>query len=143
MAGVQSPLSRAIGMRTLTTEVKMKNHKETGIAAVEFALVLPVLLTLVFGAIEFSIALYDKSVITNASREGARAGIVLKNPKASVSDIQNVVLNYCQANLITFGSATTPTVTVPSGSGGISVRLSRFRSPTSTRGWHSATSSLR
>lgn len=121
----------------------MKNHKETGIAAVEFALVLPVLLTLVFGAIEFSIALYDKSVITNASREGARAGIVLKNPKASVSDIQNVVLNYCQANLITFGSATTPTVTVPSGSGGISVRLSRFRSPTSTRGWHSATSSLR
>ena len=47
-----------------------------GASAVEFAVVLP-LLVLPFGIIEFSLALYDKAMITNASREGARAGIGL------------------------------------------------------------------
>ncbi len=96
----------------------MKNQREKGAAAVEFALVLPTFLALTFGIVEYSIALYDKAVITNASREAARAGIVLKNPKLTTSDIQNVALNYCQANLITFGKSSTPTVSVPAGSGG-------------------------
>jgi hypothetical protein len=49
---------------------------EKGVAAIEFALVLPILLILLFGIVEFSLLLYDKAMITNASREGARAGIV-------------------------------------------------------------------
>jgi len=52
-------------------------HNERGASAVEFALVLPLLLILLFGIIEFSIILYDKAMITNASREGARAGIIV------------------------------------------------------------------
>lgn len=51
-------------------------HSEKGASAVEFALVLPLLLGLTFGIIEFGILLFDKAVITNASREGARAGVV-------------------------------------------------------------------
>ena len=43
---------------------------------VELAIVLPILLIVLFGIIEFSLILYDKAIITNASREGARAGIV-------------------------------------------------------------------
>jgi Flp pilus assembly protein TadG len=35
---------------------------------------------LLFGIIEFGIILYDKAMITNASREGARAGIVYSEP---------------------------------------------------------------
>ena len=54
----------------------MKIREQRGGAAVEFAIVLPVLVLLIFGMIEFSTLLYDKGVITNASREGARAGIV-------------------------------------------------------------------
>ncbi len=50
--------------------------EKKGIAAVEFALILPMLLLVLFMIIEFSIILYDKAVITNASREGARMGIV-------------------------------------------------------------------
>lgn len=90
---------------------------QSGVAAVEFALVLPVLLLLVFGTIEFSLALYDKAVITNASREAARAGIVLKSPKLTAAQIQAVALNYCQNYLIDFGISP-PTVSVPSGVNG-------------------------
>ena len=50
--------------------------EQKGVAALEFAIILPVLLLLTCGIIEFSVALYDKAMITNASREGARAGIV-------------------------------------------------------------------
>lgn len=92
--------------------------KQRGIAAVEFSLVLPVLLLLLFGIIEFALAMYDKAVITNASREAARAGVVLKNPKTSTAQIQNVALNYCQNHLITLNGTANPTVTVPSGQGG-------------------------
>ena len=47
-----------------------------GAAAVEFAIVVPLLLLLLFGIIEFSLLLYNKAMLTNASREGARFGIV-------------------------------------------------------------------
>ena len=43
---------------------------------VEFAIVLPLLLMLIFGMIEFSVMLYDKAMLTNATREGARFGIL-------------------------------------------------------------------
>ncbi len=46
--------------------------KECGGVAVEFAIILPVFLILVFGIIDFGHALYMKQVMSNASREGAR-----------------------------------------------------------------------
>lgn len=49
-----------------------------GAALVEFALVLPLLLVLIFGIIEFGIIIYDKAMVTNAVREGARTGIVFR-----------------------------------------------------------------
>jgi len=49
---------------------------ERGASAVEFALLLPLLMLIVFGIIEFGIGLYRQAVLTNASREGARSGIV-------------------------------------------------------------------
>ncbi len=71
---------------------------------------LPVLLILLFGIIEMGLFLYDKAVITNASREGARAGVVLKNPKLTPNDIQTVVSSYTSSYLLTFGQQNTPVV---------------------------------
>jgi len=88
----------------------MKSQR--GIAAVEFALVLPILVLLAFGIIEFSLALYDKAVITNASREAARSGIVYRVPPVTDAEIADVVDNYCQSRLVTFGSSTQPASTV-------------------------------
>lgn len=96
----------------------MQRKNQKGVAAVEFALLLPLLLLILFGTIEFSLALYDKAIITNASREAARAGVVLSNPKPTVTQIQAVATNYLQNYLITLSGTATPTVTVPSGAGG-------------------------
>jgi len=89
----------------------MQNKKfaQKGAALVEFAILLPLLITLIFGIIEFSICFYNKAMLTNASREGARAGIVFDEPRTSDADIKTVVKTYCSNYLITFGaSAVTP-----------------------------------
>lgn len=88
-----------------------KRNQQSGAAVVEFALIFPLLLFIVFSTIEYGLALYDKAVITNASREAARAGIVLKTPKLTHTQIAQVATNYCQNYLVSFQSAT-PTVTV-------------------------------
>jgi len=83
--------------------VKTTMHDQKGVAAVEFAIILLPLVLLVFGAIEFTTALYDKAVITNASREGARAGIVFDDPRKSDGDIIAAVNNYCSDHMISLG----------------------------------------
>jgi hypothetical protein len=92
---------------------------QKGVAAIEFALIFPVLLVIIFGIIEFSLLLYDKQVITNASREGARAGIVAG--RLDAVDIKGVVTNYVASNLVTFGTPNTPVTTgfPPEGSIGM------------------------
>jgi Flp pilus assembly protein TadG len=83
----------------------MKIKDQKGVAAIEFAIILPVLVVLLFGFIEFSILLYDKAMLTNASREGARAGIVYSDPNPITdADITAVVDNYCASHLISFGT---------------------------------------
>ena len=90
----------------------MSLKRRNGSAAVEFAIVLPLLVVLVFGIIEFSVALYDKAMITNASREGARTGILFSDPRISDAEIINVVNNYCGTHLITFAGPTGVSTTI-------------------------------
>lgn len=87
---------------------------EKGASAVEFAIIAPLLFVLTFGIIEFSLLLFDKAVVTNASREGARAAIVY-NTNADLdayepigeTTIKNVVIDYAADHLISLGSSTT------------------------------------
>ncbi|NIF56577.1 pilus assembly protein [Burkholderia sp. Ax-1724] len=98
--------------------------KQKGVAAIEVALVLPILLLVVFGIIEFGLVLYDTAIITNAAREGARAGIVLTNPRPSTTDITNVVTNYTSSYLISFAAQKpTPSVSVTNAGGGFGTAL--------------------
>jgi Flp pilus assembly protein TadG len=53
-------------------KTKMMIRDQNGGAAVEFAIILPLLIALLFGIVEFGLLLYNKQIITNASREGAR-----------------------------------------------------------------------
>jgi Flp pilus assembly protein TadG len=89
---------------------------EKGASVVELALLLPLLFLLLFGIIEFGIILFDKAMLTNACREGARAGIVARSPRLPEAEIAAVTVHYCGNHLITFGASPTPpavTVTFP------------------------------
>jgi Flp pilus assembly protein TadG len=87
----------------------MRPTSNRGQGLVELALALPMMLVLIFGAIEFGTALYDKAVVTNASREGARAGIVATTPRKDNRYIQDVVSNYSKTHLLNYKSGASDT----------------------------------
>ncbi len=113
----QQRLVAAHAGRTLLALRRRGPRREAGVAVVEFGLILPLLLLLVFGMVEFSIALYDKAVITNASREAARAGVMYKVPVLTPAQITTVAQNYASTYLITFGTSTPVSVAVDQSAG--------------------------
>jgi Flp pilus assembly protein TadG len=102
-----------------TIENKIPNaQKQKGATLVEFAIILPVFIIIIFGIIEFSLLLYNKGIITHAAREGARVGVVYNfgtnsniNNRITVNDIIDEVNIYIQNNLISFNPST-PTIAV-------------------------------
>ena len=84
----------------------MKKLNERGAVAAEFALLLPVLLLILFGIIEFGFLMYGREVVTNATREGARAGIIQATPPVSIGAMQNVVLGYLPGTGVSTASIT-------------------------------------
>lgn len=62
-----------------------------GAAAVEFALVAPLFFLLIFGMIEFGRMIMVQQVITNASREGARAAVL---DGSTHSEVQQTIDDY-------------------------------------------------
>lgn len=90
---------------------------EKGQALAEMAIILPVLLVLLVGMIEFGLLLFNQQVITNASREGARYGIVSRSPRYPLDSIKAVVDNYCADHMISFGSGPPPETIAPTLAG--------------------------
>ena len=88
---------------------------QKGVAAIEFAIVLPLLMIIIFGIVEFGLLLYDKQVITNASREGARAGVVVGVSRVDDAGILEVMDRYIEDNLVTFGSTPSLDITICPG----------------------------
>ena len=66
---------------------KQSTHNQGGVSALEFTVIAPLVFVLVFGMIEFGCYFYDRALITNACREGARAGIVF------IDDEHNTLAN--------------------------------------------------
>jgi Flp pilus assembly protein TadG len=62
--------------------------RRTGAAALEFAIVAPLLILIFVGLMEFSRAMTVLGIIANASRSGARAGAITPG---SYSDVVNAV----------------------------------------------------
>ena len=89
---------------------------QDGATVVEFALIAPLLFLLIFGIIEFGLLLFNKHVITNACREGARAGIVAREDRFDTDDTEvdviQTVKDYLANNLVTFGGTGQPEIDV-------------------------------
>ena len=66
--------------------------RRKGAAVVEFAIVAPVLFLLVFGMIEYGRMLMVQQTLTNASREGARKGILVNSTSSEVTSTVNSYL---------------------------------------------------
>ena len=93
---------------------------QKGHALVEFALVLPMFLFLVFGVVSFSIAQYNKTVLTMATAVAARAGGKFVSGKMTNNDIKSRINTAfpeaCGNQLISFNSSVTtpiPVITFP------------------------------
>ena len=70
---------------------------ERAAALVEFAIVLPILLLIVFGIVDFGRALYTANNLTSAVREGARLASTQISPDPTVAASKTAVTNAVKA----------------------------------------------
>lgn len=105
------------------THDQPRHARERGLAAVELALVLPILIMVVFAVINFAAVMYDYIVMTNSAREGARWASINTHTAFSCSstavgtnDPCEVANRYAADRLLNFGVATSP-LTTASGAG--------------------------
>jgi Flp pilus assembly protein TadG len=89
-----------------------KYAHQRGASAVEMALLLPLLLLMLDGVLEFGLILHNQSVLTSATSMAARAGIAQSTPKLSNTQIAAVAFNASQDALISLNPTSAPTVTV-------------------------------
>lgn len=87
-----------------TSQRDKRNSRHRGVAAVEFAIVAPMLVILAFGIIEVGRLLVVQQLLTNASREGARQAVV---HTATGTNVESIVTDYLRN-----GSVSEATVTV-------------------------------
>jgi Flp pilus assembly protein TadG len=75
--------------RSALSRLAIKRSEERGAVAVEFALVLPLLVMLLLGTVTAGVA-YSRNVgLTNAVREGARFGAIAPSDGAWIASVQN------------------------------------------------------
>jgi Flp pilus assembly protein TadG len=92
----------------------MKAHRrrsrgDAGAAAVELAIVLPLLILLVFGIIEFSLLWHQSQGLQASAREGARVAAL---PQNTVSEITARVRDALSGTVANSSSVAQPTVVV-------------------------------
>jgi Flp pilus assembly protein TadG len=93
----------------MSTYGRQPPHDSRGQALVEFALIVPALVLLLLGIMEFGRAVYASNALANAAREGARYGII--NPQDS-SGIQAHAIETAVGLRLSPGSVT---VSFPDG----------------------------
>ena len=86
---------------------RANGRQRRGAAAVEFAVVAPIFILLIFGMIEVGRGIMVEQILTNAAREGARAAIL---DGATSSAVKTSVNTY-----LTNASLPSATVTFPQG----------------------------
>lgn len=94
---------------------RRKKDEGKGQALVEFALIVPIFLILLFAIVDFGMGFYSWITVTNAAREGARLGAVL----ATQQEIETRV--YDSVSLPDEATKMTVTVTNAQGQPGESV----------------------
>jgi len=87
-----------------------KASKRSGTAAVEFAVILPFVMVLFLGIIEFGRVLMVQQILTNAAREGCRYAVL---PGGTISSTRTVVTSYLSNANIALTNPTTQVTVSP------------------------------
>jgi Flp pilus assembly protein TadG len=99
--------------------------KRRGVAAVEFAIIAPLLFLLIFGMIEFGRMVMVQQILTNAAREGARIAVLDGTTGTEVRTAVNTYLHNAsipnatititptEPNTAGYGAPVTVTVQIP------------------------------
>lgn len=88
-----------------------------GAAVVEFAIVLPLLLMMLFGTIEWGYYFFTREIVINSAREGARSGSLLGATSSDATDATKLYLTNAGLPLMRNGSPVA-TVEFVSAAGG-------------------------
>ncbi|HSW38026.1 MAG TPA: TadE family protein [Acidobacteriota bacterium] len=95
--------------------MRMELRSGSGQTIVEFALIAVILFAVIFSIIESAFIMYNKALITTASREAARAGVMHRvNPSdfayapLNAAGIRAVAVQNLQNRLVTFGTPFNP-----------------------------------
>jgi len=87
--------------------IRKKDKGERGQSLVEFALIVPLFLLLVFAIVDFGMGFYSWITVTNAAREGARFGVVGADSAAITDRVNDTAGSLSGPNLtITVDNAT-------------------------------------
>lgn len=89
-------------------------RNERGAVAVELAFVLPVLILVIAGIVDFGRYFFTQIQVTNAAREGARAAVVLPSP--SSADLTAITQRALAGAAGVPGAAATVVVSCPAAS---------------------------
>lgn len=96
--------------------MRISRRREKGAVALEFAIVLPVLVVLVFGIINFGVVLSQQLALNNGVRQGVRLAVVAGNPSNQT----------CGQVVTGVQSASGPAIAMNTGD--VSVRVQRVSS---------------
>lgn len=102
------------------TPVVSRRRRESGTSVVEMAFVLPLLLLLVFAIGDFGIAFTRWNSLTNAVREGARAGVVFRDPCNAgtvTTNVKNTVASFAASSGLDGASIVTTVTNACGGTG--------------------------
>ncbi len=80
--------------------IPRKTLRPRGLVMVELALILPVILLLVWGMAETGVALYNKTILTYATRDAARIGVLARIPHMSEAEIEAQARSYLKDSLL-------------------------------------------
>lgn len=89
-------VAQTVGVGALFRQPRMAgNNRRRGAAAVEFAIVAPVLILLLMGMFEFGRTLMVQQILTNGAREGARKSVL---PGATEANVLSTIDSYMSSS---------------------------------------------
>lgn len=81
-----------VARATSRRDPRVAGRREAGVALIEAAFVLPILLVLAMGMLDFGRAFHTKSLLDQAAREGVRLAVITTPDTGLVTDRVNAIL---------------------------------------------------